>query len=303
MKHLTSTISKNPLRLIQSSEQVSLAFNTSDGRPTAFLPNNLSKRSITGLSSLLVATFFLFGMFALTDSATAQSSEESFGQNFTKSPRKRYGGVACQKNGGRYNGRYRTYFTSNDTSMTITAGNDCRQVYSGGRNGCVFDVGDNGLTEISFDFDISGSCHLPPETVDWFSFFISSVPWTQHSEVDFIESKFGGNAPGNQNNGLNTNFGGIGTQVPIFNGPNTGPWKGTVTATFSGTGDNVSVSVSNSVNTNVARSTLSTDTKYVFILNTTQTTATNCTVTISNVRTKGTVDLASNNCVGLQISN
>lgn len=232
---------------------------------------------------------------------------QGFGANFTKSPKGRYGGVACQKQGGDYNHRWHQYFSYNDTSMTISAGNDCRQVYSGASNGCILNLGDTGITEISFDFSISNECHQSPASMDWFAFFLTSMPWAAGQEVDFIESKFGGTnyRTNNTNYGLNTNFGGKGQQLTIFDSSFDGKWEGTVKATFSGSGDQVKVVITNSANTGQATWTLQESENYTFVFNTTQTVIPGCSITISNISATGTLpnNRGSDNCVGIGLNN
>lgn len=238
-------------------------------------------------------------LLAFTALPSALSGQE-FGQNFIGSPRKQYGGVACQNQGNPYNGNWQSYFSYDSSSITITAGNDCRQLNTGTNAGCVFDIGDNGLTEISFDFEISEACHNSVASTDWLAFWMCSAPWVRTAEVDFIES-----VHGPANGGLNSNFGGLGNQQHIFLSSDTAAWKGSIRATFSGSGNEVQVSVHNSINTNVASSTLSQDSNYIFVFNTTQTTESGCTMTISNVRAKGTLTggTQANNCTGITITN
>lgn len=252
------------------------------------------------LSTLFLTIFLLLGTIAFSDAAKAQeSSEKDFGQLFTRSPRKKFGSRACETRPPyKRNKKWKSFFTHDSTSMSITAGNDCRTLNTGSNNGCVFTVGDNGITQITFDFDISDACHTAAVT-DWLAFWIYSQPWEQRAEVDFVESKYG---PGS---GLNVNFAGVGRQQIIFPGGTSPTWKGSVTVNFSGSGSAVNVRVSNSVNSNVATSTLTRDSGYFFVFNTTATTESGCSITISNVKAKGSVarDGYPNNCNSLLINN
>lgn len=222
----------------------------------------------------------------------------SFGSLFACSPSGQGGSEGCLSQGGNcttdqpggYNGNCQTYFSSDDTSMIMTAGNDCRTVNTGTNNSCTFTVGDDGVTEIKFDFSISDACHDTSGT-DWLSFWMYSEPWNTSVEVDFIEGCNGPNAAG-----LNSNFAGSGHQVGIYT-QSEDNWTGTITATFSGTGDNILAEIKNSVNGQIARSTLKRSSDYFFVLDTAPTTASGCTVTISNLTMQGTVD--SGQCTGL----
>lgn len=214
-----------------------------------------------------------------------------FGQMFTGSPYNQDGEAGC---GDPYNGDWQSYFTYSDTSITMTAGPDCRTVNTKTNSSCVFTVGDDGITEISFDFKISDACHPSTAETDWLSFWMYSEPWSNRVEVDFIESK---NGP---SKGLNSNFGGAGHQVGIFPGGPTPSWEGSITATFSGTGDSISVQVSNTVNDSIATTILLRDTGYFFVMDTTPTEDEGCTITVSNVTAKGSLS-GSGNCAGLTI--
>jgi len=219
------------------------------------------------------------------------ASPPPFGQLFTGSPQGQDGEAGCQ---GTYNGNWQSYFTSIANSISMTAGNDCRTVNTHTNNSCVFNLGSGGVTQISFDFAVSDGCHAAAPA-DWLAFWIYSEPWNSSVEVDFIESL---NGPGT---GLNSNFAGNGHQVVIFPGGASPPsWAGSITANFSGTGNAVNVQVSNSVNSNVATSTLARSTGYFFVMDTTPTTAGACTITVSNLSAVGTVP--AGNCAGLSIA-
>lgn len=243
----------------------------------------------------------------------AEASSSGFGQLFVASPCDADGEQGCNDESWQTsvrcikeslwdsleftcNTNASSYFQYDDTSMTITAGNDCRTVNTGTNNTCKFTIGDNGVTQISFDFEVSGPCHDANIGTDWFAFWIYSNPWNKHVEADFIE---GCNGPAR--GGLNTNFAGSSTQQYIFQESDPGPWKGSITASFSGSGDAVTIQVKNTVRPNaIAGTTLQRDTGYVFVLNTTPTLASGCTVQISNLKMEGTVPAGS--CAGL-ISN
>lgn len=212
----------------------------------------------------------------------------TFGELFTASPCHDNGSEGCIQGGGECNTDWESYFSYTADSISMVAGNDCRTVSTADK--CVFSLGEGGVTEISFDFDICESCHNKDTGVAWLAFWIYSKPWKNTLEVDFIESKFGP-----ASNGLNTNFAGVGHQVEIF-AEGTQAWKGSIVATFTHSGTNdVDVKVTNSVNTNVGTSTLTGRDGYFFVLDTaTGTTATDCKITISNVKIEGTTNVPSN---------
>lgn len=222
----------------------------------------------------------------------------SFGSLFTCSPEHLGGSEGCLSSGnncttlqpGGYNGDCQSYFTYDNRSMTMKAGDDCRTVNTGTNNECTFTLGNNGVTEITFDFSISNACHDASGT-NWLSFWIYSEPWNSNVEVDFIEGCNGPNA-----GGLNSNFAGNGSQVGIYTKSDDN-WKGTITAKFSGTGNNIVANVTNSVNGRTATSTLQRSSGYFFILDTAPTTASGCSIEISNLKINGTV--SSGQCTGL----
>jgi hypothetical protein len=221
----------------------------------------------------------------------AATAAPTFGQLFTGSPYGQDGEAGCQ---GTYNGNWQSYFTTTANSISVAAGNDCRTVNTHTNNSCVFNVGTGGVTQVNFDFAVSDGCHAS-QPADWLAFWIYSEPWNSLVEVDFIESTFG---PGT---GLNSNFAGNGNQVVILPGGAAPPsWNGSVNAKFSGTGGAVNVSVSNSVNSTVATSTLTRSTGYFFVMDTTPTTASGCSITVSNLRVAGAVPAGQ--CVGLNIT-
>lgn len=250
---------------------------------------------------------FLFGLCVITSQLTGLNQAEAaestaskvetsatFGDLFVGSPCGMYGTVGCTQKGKQCNDNWNTYFSSTQTSISIVAGDDCRTVNT--HDACKFTLGDNGLTQISFDFDVSGSCHGADGT-EWLAFWMYRDPWANTAEVDFIESKYG---PGT---GLNTNFAGVGNQVIIFDGSTSKPWSGSVTAKFSGSGTAVSVSVSNSNNSNVGTTTLTQSEGYYFVMDTaTGSTATDCKIKVSNLKVKGTVTTPTTNCVGLIVN-
>ena len=167
----------------------------------------------------------------------------------------------------------------------MVAGTDCRTVSTADK--CTFNLGEGGVTQISFDFDICNSCHEAETGTAWLAFWIYNKPWVITQEVDFIESKYGPCS-----GGLNTNFAGAleATEVEIFNGSEA--WTGSIVATFTHSGTNeVDVQVTNSNNSNVGKATLTSRDGYFFVLDTAMgTTATDCKITVSNVVITGTVN-------------
>ncbi|PHR34385.1 MAG: hypothetical protein COA38_03735 [Fluviicola sp.] len=205
---------------------------------------------------------------------------KSFGGLFTASQCGENGTAGCIQSGGTCNTDAASYFSYNDTSMTMIVGNDCRTVSTADE--AMFSLGDGGVTQISFDFEISDNCHAPETGIAWLAFWIYSKPWKNTLEVDFIESKFG------PSNGLNTNFAGApGThQVQIFD--TEASWKGSIVAKFTTNGNSVNVEVTNSNNSNVAKATLSGKDGYFFVMDTaTGSTAEGGTFTISNLSVEG----------------
>lgn len=199
-------------------------------------------------------------------------------QLFTASPCWQNGSTGClqQPSNPPCNTDSGSYCTTTGNSITITAGNDCRTMSTNGSFN--FDLGDGNVTQISFDFDIVNYMNSGDQAT-WLAFWIYSEPWLNTVEVDFIESL---NGPGT---GLNTNFAGAPNtnQVVIFD--NKQNWKGSIKATFSGSGDSVNVSVSNSANSNVGTATLTRSTSYFFVINTCQSPGVNnCAITISNLK-------------------
>lgn len=218
----------------------------------------------------------------------------TFPELFTGSPDGADGEAGCS---GTYNGDWQSYTSTTANSITMTAGNDCRTINTKTNNSCVFDLGTGGVTQISFDFSVSDQCHETADTTDWLAFWIyTEAPpgkWASTAEVDFIESL---NGP---SKGLNSNFAGNPTQVSIFPAGITSPWSGSITATFSGTGSATSVKVSNSINpANPATGTLSYSNDYFFVMDTTPTMVSSCTVTVSNLKMQGDLGDASN-CAGV----
>ncbi|WP_444998026.1 hypothetical protein [Aliikangiella sp. IMCC44359] len=224
-----------------------------------------------------------------------ENTTTSFGQLFTGSPCGKYGTLGCMNKGKQCNDNWQSYFKSTANSITMTAGNDCRTVST--HDSCQFTVGDGAITAINFDFDISDSCH-GPDGIEWLSFWMYRDPWSNTVEVDFIESKYG---PGS---GLNTNFAGVGNQVVIFDSSQTTRWKGSIMASFSGSGNAVEVTVSNSNNSNIATTTLTESDGYYFVMDTaTGSTATDCQITVSNLVVTSDINYTSqmNQCVGLNV--
>ncbi len=230
------------------------------------------------------------------------STPPPFGALFTGAPAPgEYGSGGCLSNEtnctgtttAEFDSNWQSYFVYDDTSMTITANDSCRTVSCRPDSACVFTLGDNGITEISFDFAISGPCHSEEFGTDWMAFWMFSDPWKGSAEVDFLEA-CSGPIPG----GLNSNFDGRGDQVGIYEQSDP-DWHGTITATFSGSGSDVFAQVTNSVNNETASSTLSRDSGYYFVLDTSPTNADGCTFTISNLSMKGSVGESGKGCAGL----
>jgi hypothetical protein len=231
-----------------------------------------------------------------TDTKAIESTAPaSFGQLFTGAPYQQDGEGGCV---GTYNSNWQKYFSYNTTSMTMSTGDSCNTVDTKTNSSCVFSLGSGGITQISFDFKIDDACHNAT-TADWLSFWIYSEVWSQTVEVDFIETQ-NGPAMG----GLNSNFAGMGTQVAIFDAGVSPPvWEGSIIATFSlvPSTDQVNVSVSNSVNSNVATSTLTRSTGYFFVMDSTPSQFKGCSFTISNLKAEGTV--SSGQCNGIIVQN
>ena len=256
-----------------------------------------------GRRTFVLAVCLLLGASLGVGPASAQpnqnqsSSGPVFGQMFTGSPCNNYGAVGCTQTGAKCNLNWQSYFTYTSDSISMTAGNDdCRTVNT--YDACQMTLGDGGVTQISFDFDVSDACHGSDGTA-WLAFWVYSIPWTNTVEVDFIESKFG------PSSGLNTNFAGTGLQVVIYDGSPGQSWTGSITANFAGSGSAVTAMVNNSVNDNVGVATLTRSTGYFFVLDTAAgTTATDCTITVSNVQAVGSVASSTNpdNCAGLSIT-
>lgn len=248
---------------------------------------------------LLVASLVFFGsVIAGCDKDKAgekqnvSASSTSWTQLFTGSPCGQYGTVGCtqQPSHPTCNSNWNSYTEVNENSITMTAGNDCRTINT--HDTCQMKLGDNGVTMITFDFEVADSCHDSDGT-EWLAFWIYSEPWNNQVEVDFIESKFG------QGAGLNTNFAGMGKEIIIFDS-STNPWKGSITAKFSGSGDAVNVHVSNSVNSNVGTTTLTRDSGYFFVMDTaTGSSASNCTITVSNLKVFAQTPPPAGQCAGL----
>jgi hypothetical protein len=175
----------------------------------------------------------------------------------------------------------------------MTAGNDCHTVNS--HEKCTFTIGDNGVTQVDFDFTVTDECHLTVDTTEWLSFWIYSKPWSSTVEADFIESL---NGPGGKNGALNANFAGNGTQQIIFHNSNPN-WSGHITTTFKGSGSSVVATTTNSHNNLVATSTLTGDSGYFFVMDTALGSGgnTQCSFTVSNLKIQGTVDAGQ--CQGL----
>lgn len=264
------------------------------------LTDKINRRSIflsLCLLSLCLLFFFSSQFIGInteeaenTNSANVETTA-TFPQLFTGSICGRYGTAGCIEKGKTCNANWHSYFTTTSTSITMTAGNDCRTVNT--HDACRFTVGDNGLTQISFDFNVSNACHGTSGT-EWLAFWMYRDPWQATAEVDFIESEFG---PGT---GLNSNFSGTGKQVVIFDGSTSAPWSGSITATFSGTGTAVSARVTNSHNSNVATTILVQSDGYYFVMDTaTGSNSNSCTINVSNLKVKGTISTPSSNCIGL----
>ena len=198
-----------------------------------------------------------------------------------------YGVAGCttQQNPGTCNDDCASYFSSIPNGMQMVAGNDCHTINS--HDDCLFDIGDNGVTQVDFDFTVTDACHQTIDTTEWLSFWIYSDPWNSTVEADFMESL---NGPGGRNGALNANFAGNGQQVIIF--PNSAPnWQGHITTKFSGSGGSVSATTTNSANSQVASSTLIRDSGYFFVMDTALGSGGNtaCSFPIANLKIKCTV--------------
>jgi len=206
-----------------------------------------------------------------------------------------YGVAGCttQANPGTCNSDCQSYFAPIENGMEMTAGNDCHTVNS--HEACTFTIGDNGVTQIDFDFTVTDECHETVDTTEWLSFWIFRNPWSSTVEADFIESL---NGPGGKNGALNANFAGNGQQVIIFDNA-TPNWQGHITAKFSGSGSNVTATTANSHNSEVATSTLTEDSGYFFVMDTAlgSNGNTQCKFTITNLTMQGTVP--EGQCTGL----
>lgn len=197
-----------------------------------------------------------------------------------------YGVAGCTTvSHGTCNDSCQSYFASIDNGMEMTAGSDCHTVNS--HDACTFDIGDNGVTQVDFDFTVTDECHLTVDTTEWLSFWIYRNPWNSTVEADFIESL---NGPGGKNGALNANFAGNGQQVIIFSNANPN-WSGHITTKFSGSGSNVLATTTNSHNADVASSTLIEDSGYFFVMDTALGSGgnTQCSFTVSNLKLQGTV--------------
>jgi len=206
-----------------------------------------------------------------------------------------YGVAGCttQASPGTCNADCESYFAAVENGMEMTAGNDCHTVNS--HEACTFTIGDNGVTQIDFDFTVTDECHETVDTTEWLSFWIFRNPWSSTVEADFIESL---NGPGGKNGALNANFAGNGHQVIIFDNA-TPNWQGHITAKFSGSGNAVTATTANSHNGDVAMSTLTEDSGYFFVMDTALGSGGNvqCKFTITNLTMQGTVP--EGQCTGL----
>ena len=197
-----------------------------------------------------------------------------------------YGVAGCTTvSHGTCNSDCQSYFAPVDTGMQMTAGPDCHTVNS--HEACTFDIGDNGVTQVDFDFTVTDECHLTVDTTEWLSFWIFRNPWNSTVEADFIESL---NGPGGKNGALNANFAGNGQQVIIFHNDNPN-WSGHITTKLSGSGSSVLATTTNSHNSDVAMSTLIEDSGYFFVMDTALGSGgnTQCSFTVSNLKLQGTV--------------
>lgn len=211
-------------------------------------------------------------------------------------PPGQYGVAGCTTvSGGTCNPNCQSYSSSidNGNGIQMTAGSDCHTIDS--HQDCTFDIGDNGVTQVDFDFTVTDQCHLTVDTTEWLSFWIFRNPWNSMVEADFIESL---NGPGGKNGALNANFAGNGDQVIIF--PNSAPnWQGHITTKFSGSGTSVQAMTTNSANDQVASSTLIKDSGYFLVMDTALGSGgnTQCSFTVSNVKLQGKVPTGQ--CTGL----
>ena len=207
-----------------------------------------------------------------------------------------YGVAGCTTvSHGTCNSDCQSYSSSieNGNGIEMTAGADCHTMDS--HEACTFTIGDNGVTQVDFDFSVTDQCHLTVDTTEWLSFWIFRNPWNSMVEADFIESL---NGPGGKNGALNANFAGNGQQVIIFHNGNPN-WKGHITTKFAGSGSNVLATTTNSNNNEAASSTLIEDSGYFLVMDTAlgSNGNTQCSFTVTNLKLQGTVPAGQ--CAGL----
>jgi len=137
-----------------------------------------------------------------------------------------YNSGAC--NGGNKNAAYMQapYITKTSTSITAripqSAQGSRACIYQHTQNSCQFFIGSNGLTQLEFDYEITGD-----RWSNWFSFWINSSRygnWVKDCEIDSLENMY---------KSLAHNFAGEGHQVPFKSQDG---FKGHVTTVMSDTG-------------------------------------------------------------------
>ena len=183
--------------------------------------------------------------------------------------------------------------TSNSLRNDHTPG-ECHTVNTA--DTCVFDVGDDGIRAIRFDYEVDPQCYGESKAdATWLAFWIytQNEPghWNSKSEVDMIESVNG------RHRYLNMNFSGNGTQVAIDEDASQ---RGSIEVKFRGQGYNgVTVETRETTKTTkVATSTLQQNRDYFFVLDTASRGSRQCHVTISNLRIEGKAH-ADKPCRGL----
>ena len=115
---------------------------------------------------------------------TDSKSIPNWPQLFTGSANGQDGSEGCIQTGAPYNGNWQDYFTAGEDSISITAGDDARTVSTD--NNLNFNLGTGGVTQITFDFEITNYMNTNG-LVTWLAFWIYSNPWSSSAEVDFVD--------------------------------------------------------------------------------------------------------------------
>mmetsp|Transcript_10068 Transcript_10068/g.16496 ORF Transcript_10068/g.16496 Transcript_10068/m.16496 type:complete len:278 (-) Transcript_10068:20-853(-) len=209
-----------------------------------------------------------------------------------------------------------------DATVSIeTDGMDCRSVST--VNTCSFDLGQNGVTKITFDFEVSAKCYTravshfidDASVINWFAFWLDNVTWKRDREVDLIESGQGASNdqyPDKQGGeeGLHINFAGSGISGDkgynqawydnLLTGKSSTSFKssenGVITVT-SDLFDEAGVMVYSK--TGQATAGLKSSKGYFFVVDTAVGGAPGCKLTIKNIEMYGTVP--DNKCQGFNI--